>query len=109
MKEIEEKIDKKLNNLEISLKQSLLGDIMCNVKKQERQINTTNNNDVETKKPNNQVQSKADFRAIMTKAGNAELSEVQERQARQLNAIRDEVYEFKRDKAEEEQSAKRSI
>ena len=33
MKEIEEKIDKKLNNLEISLKQSLLGDIMRNVKK----------------------------------------------------------------------------
>ena len=38
----------------------------------------------------------------MTKAGNAGLSEEQERQARRLNVIRDEVYEFKRDKAGEE-------
>ena len=82
---------------------------MRNVKKQERQINTTNNNHVETKKANNQVQPKTDFKAIMAKAGNAGLSEEQERQARRLNPIRDEVYEFKRDKAGEEQSAKESI
>ena len=75
---------------------------MHNIKMQERQINTTNNNHVETKKANNQVQAKADFKVIMTKAGNAGLSEEQERQARRLNVIRDEVYEFKRDKAGEE-------
>ena len=45
----------------------------------------------------------------MTNAGNAGLSEEQERQARRLNAIRDEVHEFKRVKAGEEQSAKNSI
>ena len=82
---------------------------MRNVKKQERQINTTNNNHVETKKANNQVQPKIDFKAIMTKAGNAGLSEEQERQARRLNAITDEVYQFKRIKVGEEKSAKRSI
>ena len=57
----------------------------------------------------NQVQPKTDFKAIMTNAGNAGLSEEQERQARRLNAIRDEVYEFKCVKAGEEQSAKNSI
>ena len=44
----------------------------------------------------------------MAKAGNAGLSEEQERYARRLNAIRDEVYGFKHDKAGEEQSTKRS-
>ena len=45
----------------------------------------------------------------MTKAGNAGLSEEQERQARRLNAITDEVYDFKRIKVGEEKSTKRSI